>query len=51
MRAYLNQMPTAAWVAVGIPTLLLAYGIVSTILPEVLRAVVPETVRAVLQML
>jgi len=51
MRAYLNQLPTAAWVALGIPVLLLAQQIIFLVVPVVVRAVVPEAVRSVLHLL
>jgi hypothetical protein len=51
MRAYLNQLPTAAWVALGVPALLLAHEIVAVVVPIVVRTVVPETVRTVLHLL
>ena len=51
MRAYLNQMPAAGWIALGIPALLLAYGILLLLGPEIMRAIVPETVRSLLRII
>ena len=51
MRAYLTQMTTAGWIVVGIPALLLAYAVLSAVGPEIVRAVVPETVRALLRII
>ena len=51
MRAYLNQMPVGAWVALGLPALVLAYALMSMLGPELLRAIVPETVRGLLRII
>jgi hypothetical protein len=51
MRAYLNQMPAAAWVGLGLPALLLAYALLTLLGPEILRALVPETVRALFRII
>ena len=51
MRTHLNQVPTVAWVALAIPAVLVAHSVFVNVLSQVLRSVVPETVRAVLGIL
>jgi hypothetical protein len=51
MRTHLNQIPTATWIALAIPALLLGYAVFSLVGPEILRAVVPQVVRTVLRLI
>jgi hypothetical protein len=51
MKAYFTNLPTRVWILLGVPLLAIAYPIVTVVLPAVIRAVVPETVRTVLHLL
>lgn len=51
MRTHLNQVPALAWIALAIPAILVAHSVFVTVLSQVLRAVVPDTVRSVLSIL
>jgi hypothetical protein len=51
MKAYLSQLSPLAWVGVSIPLLVLAHTVFIVVVPAVIRAVVPDTVRAVLHIL
>ncbi len=49
-RAFNNRASTV-WALLAIPLVALAYPVVTVVVPAVLHAVVPESVRAVLSML
>ena len=51
MRAYFNQLPAVAWVALGVPVLLVAHDVFSRVVLAVICAAVPETIRTVLHLL
>jgi hypothetical protein len=51
MKAYFNNLSSTAWALAAIPLIAVAYPLVTCVVPAVLRAVMPETVRAVLSML
>jgi hypothetical protein len=51
MRAYLNNLPMRTWLLLMVPAVVIAYPLVSVILPAVIRAVVPEVVRTVLSVI
>jgi hypothetical protein len=48
MRTALNNIPTAAWLVISLPVLVLTRCVVVTVVPAVVHAVVPEVVRTVL---
>ncbi len=50
MKTYNNRASTV-WALLAIPLVALAYPVVTVVVPAVLHAVVPESVRAVLSML
>ena len=51
MKAYFANLPTKTWLLLAVPAVALAYPIARIVLPEVLRAVVPEAVRSVLSVI
>lgn len=51
MKAYLANIPMAAWVLIALPALIASRCVVLTVVPEVVRAVVPEVVRTVLKVI
>jgi hypothetical protein len=51
MKAYFKNLSSTAWALAAIPLVAVAYPVVTVVVPAVLRAVMPETVRAVLSML
>jgi hypothetical protein len=51
MKAYLTNLPTKTWLLLVVPAVLLAYPLVTIVLPCVIHAVVPEAVRTVLSMI
>ncbi|HEY6339423.1 MAG TPA: hypothetical protein VIW68_13095 [Candidatus Sulfotelmatobacter sp.] len=51
MKTHFNNLSSTAWALVAIPLIAVAYPVVTIVVPAVLRAVVPESVRAVLSML
>jgi hypothetical protein len=51
MKTYFNNRSSTVWPLVAIPLVALAYPLVTLVVPAVLHAVVPESVRAVLSML
>ena len=51
MKAYFANLPTRTWALLVIPAVLIAYPIVTVVVPAVLRAVVPEVVRTVLSVI
>ncbi|HLW83903.1 MAG TPA: hypothetical protein VKR60_01730 [Candidatus Sulfotelmatobacter sp.] len=51
MKTYFNHLSPTVWALLAIPLVAVAYPVVMIAIPAVLRAVVPETVRAVLSML
>jgi hypothetical protein len=51
MKTYFKSLSSTAWTLLTIPLVAVAYPVVTIVVPAVLRAVVPETVRAVLSML
>lgn len=51
MKAYLTNLPTRIWLLLVVPAVVIAYPVVTIVLPAVIRAVVPETVRAVLSVI
>jgi len=51
MKAYFTNMPTKTWLLLVIPAVLVAYPIVTIVVPDVIRAVVPQVVRSVLSVI
>lgn len=51
MRAYLANIPTAVWAVIALPALVATRCVVTTVLPIVVHAVVPEVVRTVLKVI
>jgi hypothetical protein len=51
MKTYFKNLSSTVWALLAIPLVAVAYPVVTIVVPAVLRAVVPETVRAVLRML
>jgi hypothetical protein len=47
MRTYFNRIPTAVWLVASLPVLFLTRCVVTTVVPIVVHAVVPEVVRTV----
>jgi len=51
MKAYSTTVPMKAWILLGLPVIAIAYPVVRIVIPAVLRAVVPEVVRNVLNVI
>jgi hypothetical protein len=51
MKAYFEKLPAALWALFMLPAVALAYPIVRIVVPVVINAVVPETVRTVLHLI
>jgi len=51
MKAYFEKLPAALWALFMLPAVALAYPIVRIVVPVVVNAVVPETVRTVLHLI
>jgi hypothetical protein len=51
MRAYLANLTPTARMLLAVPALVIAYSLVTCVLPAVVRAVVPDAVRSVLSLL
>jgi len=51
MRAYLANLTPRTRMLLAVPALLIAYSLVTCVLPAVARAVVPDVVRSVLSLL
>ena len=51
MKANFAQLPTLAWFAMLLPVLVMAYVVLITVGPEVVRAVVPHSVCVLLRIL
>ena len=51
MKAHLANLPPTAWILIGIPALYVTRCVVTTVVPLVLHAVVPEVVRTVIRLI
>lgn len=51
MKAYFENLPTKTWLLLAVPAVVLAYPIVTIVVPAVLHALVPEVVRSVLSVI
>lgn len=48
MKAYLQKLPSSAWLLIVLPILVIGYPVVRIVGPAVVHAIVPEVVRDVL---
>jgi len=51
MKAYIANLPMRTWLLLVLPAVVVAYPVVTIVLPAVLRAVLPEAVRTVLSVI
>jgi hypothetical protein len=51
MKAYFEKLPASLWALFMLPAIALAYPIVRIVVPVVINAVVPETVRTLLHLI
>jgi hypothetical protein len=51
MRAYLANLTPRTRMLLAVPALLIAYSVVTIVLPAMVRAMVPDVVRSVLNLL
>ena len=51
MKAHLANLPPAAWALIGLPALYLTKCVLTSVLPLVVHAVVPDVVRTVIRMI
>jgi ATP/ADP translocase len=51
MKAYFANMSTASYLLLTIPVLVIAYNVVTVLVPAVFRAAVPEVVRTLLSLI
>jgi len=51
MKAYFTNLPTRIWLLIVVPAVVIAYPVGRIVVPAVLRAVVPEVVRSVLNVI
>jgi len=51
MKAYFANLPSAVWVLVFLPALVVTRCVLATVVPQVIHAVVPEAVRTVLRII
>ncbi|HET9407222.1 MAG TPA: hypothetical protein VFO39_08280 [Candidatus Sulfotelmatobacter sp.] len=51
MKAYFSNLSAKGWALLVIPAALIAYPVLSVVVPTVIRAVVPEVVRTVLHLM
>jgi hypothetical protein len=51
MKAYFTNLPMKAWLLLVLPAVAIAYPVARVVVPAVIHAVVPETVRAVLSVI
>ena len=51
MKAYCANLPTAVWIVVFLPALVVTRCVLATVVPQVIHAVVPEAVRTVLRII
>ena len=51
MKAYLANLPSKIWMLLTLSAVVIAYPVVMVVLPAIIRAVVPETVRSILSLL
>jgi hypothetical protein len=51
MKAYLANLPSKIWMLLTLSAVVIAYPVVMVVLPAIIQAVVPETVRSILSLL
>ena len=51
MKAYLANLPTAFWALIALPALVVTRCVLTTVVPQLVHAVVPEVVRNVLRII
>jgi hypothetical protein len=51
MKAYFTNLPTKIWMLLVVPAVVIAYPVVSVVVPAVVHAVVPDVVRTVLSVI
>src|ERR1700736_5429383 len=51
MKAYLANLPPRIWMLLTLSAVVIAYPLVMVVLPAIIRAVVPETVRSIWSLL
>ena len=51
MKAYLANLQPKIWMLLTLSAVVIAYPVVRVVLPAIIRAVVPETVRSILSLL
>jgi hypothetical protein len=51
MRAYLANLKPKAFVLLALPVIVIAYSVLTIVVPAVVHAVVPEVVRSVLRLI
>jgi hypothetical protein len=51
MKAYFANLPAKVWMLLALSAALIAYPVITLVVPTVLRALVPQTVRSVLNLL
>jgi hypothetical protein len=51
MKAYFTNLPAKAWMLLTLSAAVIAYPVITVVLPAVLRVVVPDTVRSVLSLM
>ena len=51
MKAHLANLPFAFWALIGLPVLVVTRCVLTTVVPQVVHAVVPEVVRTVLRVI
>jgi hypothetical protein len=51
VKAYFNNLTPRVWALLVLPLIAIAYPVVSIVLPAMVRAVVPEVVRSVINLI
>jgi hypothetical protein len=51
MRSYLAKLTPTTRILLAVPVVVIAYSVVTIVIPALMRAMVPEVVRSVLQLM
>jgi hypothetical protein len=51
MKAYLAHIPMSVWVLIALPAMVASRCVLLTVVPQIVRAVVPEVVRTVFKII
>jgi hypothetical protein len=51
MKAYFTNLPARSWALLALPLVVIAYPLVTMVVPAIIHAVVPEVVRTVLHLI